>query len=71
VEPPNFFKHDCHQGKPYIDSYTYVRRHLCGVLESDDDKEAIGISIFPKVSKKDRQKYIKIEEVAQKMHGKK
>jgi hypothetical protein len=39
-------KHDYHQGKPYTGSYTHVRRHLCGVLESDDNKGAIGISIF-------------------------
>jgi hypothetical protein len=63
--------YDCHQGKPYTGSYTCVRRHLCGVLESDDNKGAIGISIFPKISKEERQKYIKIEEVAQRMHGKK
>jgi hypothetical protein len=48
-----------------------VRRHLCGVLESDDNKGDIGISICPKLSKEEREKYIKIEEVAQGMHGKK
>lgn len=45
-------------------------RHLCGVLESDDNKGAIEISICPKVSKEDRQNYVKIEEAAQRMHGK-
>jgi hypothetical protein len=35
--------HDCHKGKPYTGSYTRVRRHLCGVMESDDNKGAIGI----------------------------
>jgi hypothetical protein len=39
--------HDCHQGKPYTGSYTRVRRHLCGVMESDDNKGAIGISSLP------------------------
>jgi hypothetical protein len=63
--------HDCHQGKPYTNSYTRVRRHLCGVLESNENNGGIGISIFPKVSKEERQKYIKIEDVAQRMHGKK
>jgi hypothetical protein len=48
-----------------------VRRHLCGVMDSDDKKGAIGITIFPKISKEERQKYIKIEEVAQRKHGKK
>jgi hypothetical protein len=42
-----------------------VRRYLCGALESDENKGAIGISILPKVSKEERQKYIKIEDVAQ------
>jgi hypothetical protein len=37
-----------------------VRRHLCGVMESDENK-----------SKEERQKYIKIEEVAQRKYGKK
>jgi hypothetical protein len=52
--------------KPYTNSYTHVRRHLCGVMESDDNKRAIGISILPKESKEERQKYIKIEEVTHK-----
>jgi hypothetical protein len=62
---------DCHQGKPYTNSYTRVTRHLCGVMESDDNKGAIGISVFPKISKEERQKYIKIENVAQRKHGRK
>jgi hypothetical protein len=62
--------HDCHQGKSYTNSYTHVR-HLYGVMETDDNKGAIGISICPKISKEGRQKYIKIEEVAQRKHGKK
>jgi hypothetical protein len=48
-----------------------VRKHLFGVMESDDNKGAIGISVFPKISKEERQKYIKIEEAAQRKHGKK
>jgi hypothetical protein len=64
-------QHDCHQGKPYTGSYKRARRHLCGVMESDDNKGAIGISICPKISKKERQKYIKIEEVAQRKYGEK
>ena len=72
VEPLKFLcKHDCHQGKPHTSSYTHVRRHFCGVLESDENKGAIGISIFPKISMEERQKYIKIEEDAEKKHGKK
>jgi hypothetical protein len=39
-------------------------------LENDENKGAIRISIFRKVSKEEKQKYIKIEEVAQRMHGK-
>jgi hypothetical protein len=31
--------HDCHEEKPYVGSYTRVRRHLCGIMESDDNKE--------------------------------
>jgi hypothetical protein len=42
-----------------------VRRHLCGVMDSDDMKGAIGITVFPKVPKEERQRYIKIEEAAQ------
>lgn len=31
-------------------SYIGVRRQFCGVLDSDDKKSPIGISIFPNVS---------------------
>jgi hypothetical protein len=37
--------HDCHDGKPYIGSYTHLRRHLCGVMESDDNKGSTGITV--------------------------
>jgi hypothetical protein len=63
--------HDCHDGKPYTSSYKRLRRHLCGVMESDDNKGSTGITIFPNISKEQRQKYIKIKEVAQKKYGKK
>jgi hypothetical protein len=63
--------HDCHDGKPHTNSYPRLRRHLCGVMESDDKKGSIGITICPNISKEQRQKYIKIEEAAQKMYGKK
>jgi hypothetical protein len=63
--------HDCHEGKPYAGSYTRVRRHLCGVMESDDNKGSLGINVFPNISKEQRQIYVKIEEVAQRKHGKK
>ena len=63
--------HDCHQGKPYIGSYTCVRRHLCGIMESDDNKGSLGINVCPNISKEQRQIYIKIEEAAQRKHGKK
>jgi hypothetical protein len=43
--------HDCHDGKPYTSSYTRLRRHLCGVMESDDNKGSTGITIFPNISK--------------------
>jgi hypothetical protein len=42
---------DCHQGKPYTGSYTRVRRHLCGIMESDDNKGSLGINVFPNISK--------------------
>jgi hypothetical protein len=48
-----------------------VRRHLCGVMESDDNTGAIGILVCPNIIEEERQKYIKIEEVAQRKHGKK
>jgi hypothetical protein len=60
--------HDCHQVKPYTGSYTHDRRHLCGVMYSDGNKGAIGILVCPKISKEERQKYIKIEEFAQRKH---
>ena len=65
------FPHNCHDGKPYIGSYTHLRRHLCGVMKSDDNKGSTGITVCPNISKEQRQKYIKIEEVAQKKYGKK
>jgi hypothetical protein len=52
-------------------SYTHLRRHLCGVMESDDNKGSTGITNFPNISNEQREKYIKIEEVAQKKYGKK
>jgi len=42
--------HSCRPGKPYSGSYTRVRRHLCGVLDSDDNKGSIGIAICPKIT---------------------
>jgi hypothetical protein len=63
--------HDYHQGKPYIGSYTRVRRQLCGTMETDDNKGSLGINVFPNISKEQRQIYIKIEEAAQRKHGKK
>jgi hypothetical protein len=58
--------HGCHDGKPYTGSYTRLRRHLCGAMESDDNKGSIGITVCPNISKEQREKYIKIKEVAQK-----
>jgi hypothetical protein len=43
-----------------------VKRHLCGVMESDYNKGSIGINVFPNISMEERQKYIKIEEAAHK-----
>jgi hypothetical protein len=63
--------HACHEGKPYASSYTHVRRHLCGIMESDDNKGSLGINVCPNISKEQRQIYIKIEEAAQRKHGKK
>ena len=63
--------HNFHKGKPYTSSYTCVRRHLCGVMESDDNKGSLGINVCPNISKEQRQIYIKIEEAAQRKHGKK
>jgi hypothetical protein len=64
---------DCHDGKPHTGLYTHLSRHLFGVMESCiyNNKGSIGITIFPNISKEKRQKYIKIEEVAQKKYGKK
>jgi hypothetical protein len=58
--------HDCHDGKPYTGSYTHLRRHLCGVMESDDNKGSTGITVCPNISKEQRQKYIRIKEAAKK-----
>jgi hypothetical protein len=63
--------HGCHLGKPYSSSYTRVRRHLCGVLDSDDNRGSIGIAICPKITQKEKENYIKIEEVAQRLNTKK
>jgi hypothetical protein len=63
--------HDCRPGKPYSGSYTRVRKHLCGVLDSDDNRGSIGIAICPKITQEQRENYIKIEEVAQRMNTKK
>jgi len=62
--------HGCHGGKPYSGSYTRVRRHLCGVMDSDDRKGVVGIAIFPKVPAEQRRKYIQIEEVSQQKNKK-
>ena len=62
--------HGCHGGKPYSGSYTHVRRHLCGVMGSNEKKGVVGIAIFPKVSMEQRRKYIQIEEVAQQKNKK-
>lgn len=42
-----------------------MKRHLCGVMESDDKKGAVGIQICPNISAEQKRKYIQIEEVAQ------
>ena len=62
--------HGCHGGKPFSGSYTRVRRHLCGVMESDEKKGDVGIAICPKVSAEQRRKYIQIEEAAQQKNKK-
>jgi hypothetical protein len=62
---------DCHQRKPNTDSYTHVRRHLCGIMESDDNKGSLEINVCPNISKEQRQIYINLEELAQRKHGKK
>jgi hypothetical protein len=43
-----------------------VRRHLCGVMESDYNKGSIRINVCSNISMEERKKYIKIEEDAQK-----
>jgi hypothetical protein len=63
--------HGCCPGKPYSGSYTRVRRHIWGVLDSDDNRGSIGIAIFPKITQEERENYIKIEEAAQRMNTKK
>jgi hypothetical protein len=63
--------HGCRPGKPYSGSYTRVRRHLCGVLDNDDNRGSIGIAICPKITQEERENYIKIEEAAQRMNTKK
>jgi hypothetical protein len=63
--------HGCRPGKPYSGSYTRVRRHLCEVLNNDDNRGSIGIAICPKITQEQRQNYIKIEEAAQRMNTKK
>jgi hypothetical protein len=47
-----------------------VRRHLCGVLDNDDNRGSISIAIFPKITQEERENYIKIEEAAQRMNTK-
>jgi hypothetical protein len=63
--------HGCRPGKPYSGSYTRVRRHLCGVLNNDDNRGSIGIAICPKITHEQRENYIKIEEATQRMNTKK
>jgi hypothetical protein len=63
--------HNFHKEKAYTGSYTRVKRHLCGVMESDYNKGSIGINVFPNISMEERKRYIKIEEVVQKKRGKK
>jgi hypothetical protein len=63
--------HNCHKGKPYTGSYTRVKRHICGVMETDYNKGSIGINVCPNISMEERQRYIKVEEAAQKKRGKK
>lgn len=59
------YPHGCHGRKPYCGSYTRVRRHLCGVLDSDEKKGPVGVQICPNISTEERRKYIQIEEAAQ------
>jgi len=62
--------HGCHGGKPYCGSYTRLRRHLCGVLDSDEKKGSVGVQICPNISTEQRRKYIQIEMASQQKHKK-
>ena len=62
--------HGCHGGKPYCGSYTRLRRHLCGVLDSDEKKGSVGVQVCPNISTEQRRKYIQIEMAAQQKHKK-
>ena len=62
--------HGCHGGKPYTGSYTRLRRHLCGVLDSDGKKGPMGVQICPNISTEQRRKYIQIEMAAQQKNKK-
>ena len=64
------YPHGCHGGKPYSGSYTRVRRHLCGVMDSDERKGVVGIEICQKVPIEQRRKYIQIEEATQQKNKK-
>jgi hypothetical protein len=63
--------HGCRLGKPYSGSYTRVRRHLCGALDSDDNRGSISIANCCKITQEERENYIKIEEATQRMNTKK
>ena len=41
------------------------------MMESDDNKGSLGISVVPRISLEEREKYIRIKQAAQRMHGKK
>ena len=56
--------HCPHCNNNYIDSYTRARKHLCGKMPWDGDKQ-IGIKTCAGVSTADRAKYIREEEEAQ------
>jgi len=55
--------HGC-RPKPYTGSYTRVRRHLCGVLDSDEKKGGLGVKVCTKMTQTEKENYIKIEEAA-------
>jgi len=38
--------HGFHGGKPFSGSYTHVRRHLCGVMDNNEQKGVVGIQFF-------------------------